>query len=88
MALITLKRTGAIGRLNWTWCGVLSYPLYLIHQNLGFIIYNATYTKFNPYILFWGLVGGIIMLAYLIHILAEEPIAKSMRNALTKTAVN
>lgn len=32
------------------------------------MIYNATYTMFSPYILFWGLVVGILMLSHAIHI--------------------
>lgn len=87
MALISFKLTGAIGRLNWMWFGVLTYPLYLIHQALGFLIYNATYTEFNPHVLFWELVIGMIMLAYLIHIVVEKPIAKSMKSALNKFTV-
>lgn len=88
MGLISLKLTGPIGRLDWTWFGVITYPLYLIHQHLGFIIYNALYTQVNPHILFWGLVGGMIMLAYLIHLIVEKPMAKFMKNALNKAANN
>lgn len=88
MALISLRRTGAIGRFNWMWFGVLTYPLYLIHQDLGYLIYNATYTESNPDVLFWGLVVGMIMLAYLIHIAIEKPIANSMKGALNKFATN
>ncbi len=88
MTLISLKRMGAIGKVNWVWLGALTYPLYLIHQNLGFMIYNAVYTQFNPQVLFWLLVFGMIMLAYLIHIAIEKPLAKSMKNFFNKLTEN
>jgi peptidoglycan/LPS O-acetylase OafA/YrhL len=88
MASIAFKQTGAIARANWVWFGVLTYPLYLIHQSLGFMLYNALYDELNPRVLFWELVIGMILLAYLIHILVEKPLAKSMRNALNKLTVN
>lgn len=88
MALISFKHTGAIGRANWVWFGVLTYPLYLIHQGLGFMLYNAIYNEFNPQVLFWELVIGMILLAYLIHIVVEKPVARSMRNALNRFTTN
>ncbi|WP_244071365.1 acyltransferase [Nitrosomonas sp. PY1] len=88
MLLVSFKRTGVLGHLNWAWIGALTYPLYLIHQNIGFMIYNTTYTAFNPHALFWGLVIGILMLAYTIHIYVEKPLAKTMRNHLNKFTSN
>ncbi|MEK7778855.1 MAG: hypothetical protein AAB293_02150, partial [Pseudomonadota bacterium] len=82
------KRTSILGHSNWIWVGALTYPLYLIHQNIGFMIYNATYTMFNPHVLFWGLVIGILMLSHAIHILVEKPLARTMRSNLYKLANN
>ena len=88
MLLVSFKRTSILGHSNWIWVGALTYPLYLIHQNIGFMIYNATYTMFNPHVLFWGLVIGILMLSHAIHILVEKPLARTMRSNLYKLANN
>lgn len=88
MSLVSFKRTGMLGHSNWIWIGALTYPLYLIHQNIGFMIYNATYTVFNPYVLFWGLVIGILIFSYAIHILVEKPLARIMKSNLYKLANN
>jgi len=48
------------------------------------MIYNAIYTEFDPQVLFWGLVLVMITLAYLIHVIVEKPLAKSMKSVLNK----
>ena len=82
MGVIAGRKTGVIGRINWVWLGAITYPLYLLHQNLGFMIYNLTYTHTDPEILFWSLIIGMILLAFLIHIAVERPAAKSIKNFL------
>lgn len=84
MIFIVLRRTGKIGDINWTWLGALTYPLYLIHQNVGYMIYDAIYKEFNPQVLFWSLVLSMIMFAYLIHVFIEKPLAMSMKSALNR----
>ncbi len=84
MGLIACRQTGVISRINWIWLGAITYPLYLLHQGLGFMIYNALYTRINPYILFWSLIIGMILLSFLIHVAIEKPIARSMKNTLNR----
>lgn len=84
MGLIACKQMRVIGRINWMWLGAITYPLYLLHQGLGFMIYNLSYTKIDPQILFWSLIIGMILLAFLIHVAIEKPIASSMRMVLKK----
>ena len=86
MGMVACKQTGVIGRANWLWLGAITYPLYLLHQGLGFMIYNVAYTKINAHILFWSLVIGMLLLAFLIHIAVERPVAKLMKNTLNKLA--
>jgi peptidoglycan/LPS O-acetylase OafA/YrhL len=86
MNMISCKKTGVIGHVNWVLLGAITYPLYLLHQNLGFMIYNLTYTQIDSEALFWSLVIGMILGAFLIHIAIEKPAAKSMKNILNKLA--
>lgn len=64
--------------------GSISYSLYLIHQNIGYIIINAIYeyNLANPYsVIFVPLVASILI-ASLIHYLIEKPAMIHIRNFL------
>ena len=66
---------GAPGRWahrRWLTAGALTYPLYLIHQNIGFMIFNAAYPAINTHVLFWGTVLLMLGTAYAVHVLIER----------------
>ena len=50
------------------------------------MIYNVAYTQINVHVLFWSLVIGMLLLAFLIHVAVERPVAKLMKNTLNKLA--
>lgn len=83
MLLIALRRTGVWGRLNWLWLGAVTYPLYLVHENLGFMIFNIGYPSINQHVLFWGTVLFSIGIAYVVHAGIERRYAPCVRNALS-----
>lgn len=82
MLLVALKRTGRIARMRWMLLGALTYPLYLLHQYIGFIAFNALYPWVNVHVLFWGVIVAVVLLSYLVHALFERPLAPRMKNAL------
>jgi len=41
MLHVSLRRTGILGRTHWLIIGGLTYPLYLLHQYIGFMLFNA-----------------------------------------------
>lgn len=88
MMLISLRRTGIFGRTNWYLLGVLTYPLYLLHQNIGFMIFNIAYPVVNVHILLWSTVFLFLTSAYAIHIFIEKPFAPKLKNALNTFADN
>jgi len=63
--------------------GVLTYPLYLIHQNIGFMVYQAVGDQLDPYLLLAGLVIVMMLVAWLIHQLIERPLGRAMNRWLT-----
>ena len=77
----------AIGKLNWlSWkplvfLGSVSFPLYLIHQNIGYVILNYTRNYLGNYPLVFFAFPVIIMIltAWLIHAFIEEPSIKLLR---------
>jgi peptidoglycan/LPS O-acetylase OafA/YrhL len=82
MLLISLKMTGFWGRNKWLLAGALTYPLYLLHQNVGFMIFNVAYSTINPHLLFWGTILIVLGLAYAVHILVEKRFTLPLKNII------
>jgi peptidoglycan/LPS O-acetylase OafA/YrhL len=86
--------TGAVARVRWRWLtvgGALTYPLYLVHGQLGFFVIDTLHEHVSAYVVL--LIAGVssMVLAYLIHRLVERPTApwlrRSMEAALLPTEV-
>lgn len=73
MLLVATRRTGVLGGRRWLVAGALTYPLYLIHQNVGFMVFNLAYPAIDPHLLFWGTVVLMLGIAYAVHVLIERP---------------
>jgi len=82
MLLISLRRTGFFGRNRWQLVGVLTYPLYLLHENIGFMIFNIAYPTINSHLLLWGTIIILLGAAYAVHIFVERKHALPMKNAI------
>jgi peptidoglycan/LPS O-acetylase OafA/YrhL len=83
MLLIALGRTGAIARHRWPLAGAISYPLYLLHQNIGYLVFNRFYPTVNAHLLFWGMIAAVLGAAYGVHVLVERRFAARMKTYLT-----
>lgn len=81
--LIAMNKTAAIGALNWTALGALTYPLYLLHQMIGFMIFNVAYPAVNPHLLLWGTIALMIGVSHIIHKKIETPIARLIKKSLS-----
>lgn len=82
--LIAMQRTGRIGKTRWLLMGVLTYPLYLLHQNIGFMIFNIAYPWTNAHLLFWGTIIVMLFAAYGVHVVVEKRLAPAMKVALSR----
>jgi peptidoglycan/LPS O-acetylase OafA/YrhL len=82
MILVSLKKTGALGRRRWLLAGALTYPLYLIHENVGFMIFNTAYPTLNPHLVLWATVCVALACAYAVHVLVEKPLSPPMKRAI------
>lgn len=83
LLLIALRKTGPLAGVRWPILGAITYPLYLLHQNIGYMIFNALYPQWNQHLLFWGTVATMIVGSLAIHLLLEKPIARQMKRALS-----
>jgi peptidoglycan/LPS O-acetylase OafA/YrhL len=89
--LVAIRRTGVLKAQRWAILGALTYPLYLIHQNIGFMIFNAVYPVVNAHVLLWTTLGFVLALAYGVHILVERRLSSfmklSLRRLLPRTSI-
>ena len=81
--LISTGRTRKIGSSKWTVLGALTYPLYLIHQNVGFAIFNSLNGRVNKHVLMWGTTVIVLVGAYLVTRI-ERVVSKPFKDALTR----
>ncbi len=86
MLLVSLRRAGVFGRNRWLFAGVITYPLYLLHQNIGFMIFNLAYPAVNPHILLWSTIIVFLGVAYVVHIYVEKRCALPMKIFATDLA--
>lgn len=80
--LISLGKTKHFRSEKLVKLGVLTYPLYLIHQNIGFIIFHELGDSVNRYVLLVGLVLVMMLAAWLIHKVIEQPLGRWMNIVL------
>jgi peptidoglycan/LPS O-acetylase OafA/YrhL len=86
MLLVALRRTGAFGLYRWPLAGALTYPLFLLHQHIGYMIFNKLYPGINPHILFWSTIAAVLATALAVHVFIEKRFASPMKAALERVA--
>lgn len=78
----------ALGWLSWLrgrWLVVLgatTYPLYLLHLDIGGSILHAWQYRVPPALLVVAVAAGMVVLAWLVHRYVERPLAPLLRRAL------
>ena len=86
MLMVSLGRTGFFKSARFQTIGALTYPLYLIHQEIGYLIFGSWYHTINLHLLFWGTVATVMLIAYLVHIAFEKKLALQFKAALNHAA--
>lgn len=77
--------TGVVARVRWRWLtfgGALTYPLYLVHGQVGFFIIDTLHTRVQAYVVLLIAAVTSFILAYLIHRLVERPTAPWLRRSM------
>jgi peptidoglycan/LPS O-acetylase OafA/YrhL len=64
--------------------GILTYPLYLIHQNIGFIGFNRFGESINKYVLLFILIAVMLVASWLIHTLVEKKLGPVLKQFLMR----
>ncbi|MGY0232946.1 acyltransferase family protein [Longispora urticae] len=86
MLLVALRRTATLGRPWMAHAGSLTYPLYLVHAHVGFVVLAWLGPHVNRYALVAGLTAAMGLLAWGIHIGVERPLAPRLKARLDKAA--
>lgn len=81
--LTATDRTGALSKINCTTLGATTYPLYLIHQNMGYMTFNVLYPSYDMHTVLWSTTASMLALAFTISALLEPRIAHALRRLLT-----
>lgn len=87
MLCISLRLSGFLGRTNWLTLGAITYPLYLLHQNIGYMIFNKLHLHINEHVIFWGTILFMIAFAYSIHVFFEKKTSSSIKNHLANISI-
>jgi peptidoglycan/LPS O-acetylase OafA/YrhL len=85
--LMFVVATGNLKRINspkLLKLGMLTYPLYLIHQNIGFIIFNNFDGAVNKYVLLSGTILLMLVISYLISEFYEPKVSQFLRKKIKK----
>ncbi|MFI9836561.1 acyltransferase family protein [Nonomuraea sp. NPDC051941] len=83
MTLVALRATRLLARPWLVTAGALTYPLYLLHGHIGFIVFNRVGDAVNKYVLLVALVAVMCGAAYLVHRFVERPLAPAFKRLLS-----
>lgn len=85
VALVTLTPVSRITGRWLTTAGLLTYPLYLIHQYWGFAIIRLLQDDLPRYAVLAIAVGASVVLAWLIHRFVERPLSPLLKRGLKRS---
>jgi peptidoglycan/LPS O-acetylase OafA/YrhL len=81
---------GLLDRVRGRWlvvAGALTFPLYLLHQSIGWVLIYHLHRRAPRYLVLVGVVLTMLLLAWLVHRLVERPVSRWMKARLTSALV-
>ncbi|WP_229072427.1 acyltransferase [Actinoplanes sp. DH11] len=86
MALIAL---GYTSKIQWRWlttAGLLTYPFYLLHENIGWLIIEHLHEHLHWWVVLGGTTATMLVAAYLLHRLVERPLSAWLNTRIAAAA--
>ncbi|MFF2922104.1 acyltransferase family protein [Streptomyces celluloflavus] len=86
-ALVGAIALGACDRIRWKWlttAGALTYPLYLIHLNIGMTLIHHFRNRIPAPVLVASVTALMLVTAWLIHRIVERPLGKWLRDTMRR----
>ncbi|SDL29819.1 Peptidoglycan/LPS O-acetylase OafA/YrhL, contains acyltransferase and SGNH-hydrolase domains [Nonomuraea maritima] len=84
MMYVALRLTGRFARPWFAALGALTYPLYLVHDRVGVVLFNRLDTVLNPWVVLGLVVALMVGLAWAAHRYVERPFAPVLKRAVTR----
>jgi peptidoglycan/LPS O-acetylase OafA/YrhL len=85
--IVAVIAMGGTSRIRWRWlpaAGALTYPLYLLHEDIGWtIIYHLYGTAPDEAVLAF-VIAVMVLAAWLLHTLIEKPLARLLRAKMSR----
>jgi peptidoglycan/LPS O-acetylase OafA/YrhL len=88
-AAVAAIALGGLRRANWRWltvAGALTYPFYLVHEHLGWVVIKAYHRTLHipSYGTFLATVATMLLLAWLLNRFVENRLTPKLRTALAE----
>ncbi len=84
--VMALVATGKLNWMKWRWlpyAGAVTYPLYLMHQYIGWEIIGALKDRLSPYQVLALTISAMLTASWLVHRLIERPVSRLLRRRLS-----
>ncbi|MFJ8438243.1 acyltransferase family protein [Kitasatospora griseola] len=84
--LVLAASLGFFNWIQWRWltvAGALTYPVYLLHQEIGLSAIHWLRRSMEPIPTLLVVMPSILVLAYLVHKLIENPLSNALKRGLT-----
>ncbi|MEV5544146.1 acyltransferase [Saccharopolyspora shandongensis] len=86
IALVALGVTSRIAKPWFATAGSLTYPLYLIHAHIGFVVFSRLQASVDPYVLLFGTVLVMCLVAWGMHVTVERRFGPLLKRSLERLA--
>ena len=80
--LVVQNKLKFLNKPFFLYLGILTYPLYLLHQYIGYIIFNNLMDYVNKYVLLSGTILFMLALSYSLNRWIEAPLTKYLDSAI------
>ncbi|MEV5511296.1 acyltransferase family protein [Streptomyces orinoci] len=84
-AVMGAVAAGFTNNISWRWlptAGALTYPLYLLHEDIGWIFIRHMEHRLHPYVILAILLIALSITSWLVHRWIERPLGRWMRHKL------
>lgn len=76
---ISLEKSNLFNRKIYFYLGILTYPLYLVHQNVGYVLINYFENYLNKYLLLFLIISFMVMVSYLIYYFVDNKFSNYLK---------
>ncbi|MFB6820941.1 acyltransferase family protein [Streptomyces virginiae] len=85
-AVMAAVSFGLLSRIRWRWltvAGSLTYPLYLLHEAIGWTAIRLLHDRIPKWPLVALVTVGMLVAAYLVHRIVERPLSRLLKRGIS-----